>query len=99
LYNRVNVTTFSTIEGLSNPDGPPFFSLRVVGWVPCYKKKVGDEGRTFCFLPWRSYCVSDVDGRKPCRLEFFYVNVDFLVSRIISLDLGPFPYKKSSPIL
>jgi len=47
----MNVKTFSTIEGLPNRDGPPFFSLRVVGWVPCYKKKVGDEGGAFYFLP------------------------------------------------
>ncbi len=53
----------------------------------------------FAFYQWRSYCVFDVDGCKLCRLEFLDVNVDFVVSRIISLDLGPFPYKKSSPIL
>jgi hypothetical protein len=31
MYNIGNVTIFSAIEGLSNPDGPPFFSIRVVG--------------------------------------------------------------------
>jgi hypothetical protein len=39
MYSTWNVTIFSTIEGLSDPDGPPFFSIRVVGWVPSYKKK------------------------------------------------------------
>jgi hypothetical protein len=42
---------FSTIEGLSDPNGPPFFSLKVMGWDLGYKKKVNDEGRVLCFLP------------------------------------------------
>jgi hypothetical protein len=44
------VTKFSTIEGLFDPHGPPFFPLKVVGWVPGCKKK-SDEGGAYYFLP------------------------------------------------
>ncbi len=49
MYSTGNVTKFSTIEGLSDPDGPPFFSLKVVGWVLGCKKK-SDEGGAYYFL-------------------------------------------------
>jgi hypothetical protein len=39
MYSTWSVTIFSAIEGLFDLDGPPFFSLRVVGWVLGYKKK------------------------------------------------------------
>jgi len=50
MYSTRNVTKFSTIEGLFDPNGPPFFSLKVVGWVPSCKKKI-DEGGAYYFLP------------------------------------------------
>jgi len=39
MYSTRRETNFSTIEGLSNLDGPPFFSLKVVSWVLGCKKK------------------------------------------------------------
>jgi hypothetical protein len=49
MYSTWNVTKFSTIDGLSDPNGPPFFSLKVVGWVPgCKKKGMKEELTTFC---------------------------------------------------
>jgi len=39
MYSTRSVTNFSIIEGLFDLDGPPFFSLKVVGWVLGYKKK------------------------------------------------------------
>lgn len=53
----------------------------------------------FVFYQLRSSCIFDVDNCKPIDHSFFDVNVDFLVPRIVSLDLGPSGYKKSSPIL
>jgi hypothetical protein len=38
LYSTMSVITFFTIKGLLNPNGPPCFSLRVVGWVPTTRK-------------------------------------------------------------
>jgi hypothetical protein len=37
--NTWSLTIFFAIDGLFDPNGSPFFSLRVVGWVPGCKKK------------------------------------------------------------
>jgi len=39
VYSTWSVIIFSAIKGLSDPNGPPFFFLRVMGWVLGYKKK------------------------------------------------------------
>jgi hypothetical protein len=39
MYSTWSVTIFSTIERLFDPNGPPFFSLKVVDWVPGCKEK------------------------------------------------------------
>jgi hypothetical protein len=55
------------------------FFFKGYGLSSKLQEKVSDEGGVFCFLLMEELLHFDVDDPKPCRLEF-------LVSRIISLD-------------
>jgi hypothetical protein len=73
----VSVTTFSTIEGLPNPNGPPFYFIKGCGLGSMLQEKVGDEGRAIYFFANGEAIVYLM------RMAINFVDQSFLMSMLI----------------